>query len=63
MSRDVKICTPETPYDWLPRENTRWSHPSAKCTSEEYNGLAGGGDYEHYECPVCKFTFYVELPD
>lgn len=30
---------------------------------DEYGGLAGGGDYETFECETCGATTYVELPD
>lgn len=56
-----KTCTKEAP---MPKGDTgRWLHPDATLDFEEYNGLSGGGDYEHYTCPNCGKAFYVELPD
>ena len=55
------ICTVEAS---MPQgDKGRWYHPDAKCDGEEYNGLSGGGDYEHYTCPNCRKAVYVELPD
>lgn len=54
-------CTKERPYtEGAPGP---WAHPDAKCVDEEYNGLAGGGDYASYECPNCGIRFRVTFPD
>ena len=56
-----KVCTKDAP---MPQgDKGYWQHPDATLDFEEYNGLSGGGDYEHYTCPNCKKGFYVELPD
>lgn len=55
------LCTADAPMP--PGALGRWVHGDAKLDFEEYNGLAGGGDYEHYTCPHCRKGFYVELPD
>jgi hypothetical protein len=67
MAFERKPCTADNP---APREGgpepyrrSDWYHPDAKAVGEEYNGLSGGGDYDIYECPHCKRTLYVELPD
>lgn len=57
------ICTEEHPY--TPDSEGSWQHPKAKMISEDY-GRGGGvadGDYETYECPICKKKFTVELPN
>ena len=54
-------CTRDRP---MPKgDQGRWVHTDAKCVSEDYVGLADGGDYERYECPHCGLRFWVELPD
>ena len=53
----AKACTKDAP-------STRASfHPDAVDVGEEYNGLAGGGDYDIKRCPHCGKRIYVELPD
>jgi hypothetical protein len=56
-----QVCTEEHPY--VEGANGLWSHPQAILINGEYYGLPGGGDYETYECPVCKLRFRVTLPD
>jgi hypothetical protein len=58
---EQQICTKDAPMP--PNAPGRWVHPDAKLDFEEYNGLMGGGDYEHYTCPNCGKAFYVQLPD
>jgi len=56
-----QTCTKDAP---MPKgDKGLWWHPDAIPDFEEYNGLAGGGDYEHFTCPNCGKGFYVELPD
>lgn len=30
---------------------------------DEYNGLAGGGDYEKWKCESCGLLTWIALPD
>jgi hypothetical protein len=58
---ELKTCTKEHPYK--EGDAGRWQHPDAELLFEDYNGLAGGGDWERYRCPHCGKLFWVELPD
>lgn len=56
-----KACTKDAP---MPKgDKGRWVHVDAVNDGDDYGGLSGGGDYEHYTCPNCGKAFYVELPD
>lgn len=64
---DRKICTKESPYDPNnpDHQKNRWQHPDAVEIDEDY-GKGGGvadGDYIKYQCPNCKHSFRVELPN
>lgn len=53
----MTICTNDNPN----RDANQ--HPDIKYIDDEYNGLAGGGDYEIWKCPNCGKRRYIELPD
>lgn len=63
MATERKVCTKDQP---MPAgDKGYWQHPDAISIGEDY-GRGGGvadGDYEKFYCPLCGFSFLVELPN
>lgn len=58
------LCSTLNPMPQVKPEKSRWSHPDAIETEEDY-GKGGGvadGDFVKSECPNCKFK-WSELPN
>lgn len=59
------LCNGENPMPKDKPKGSRWTHPDAKSIDEDY-GRGGGvadGDFEKYECPHCKHSWWTELPN
>lgn len=57
------VCSKENPMPSVIPARSKWSHPDAVETAEDY-GPGGGvsdGDFVQYTCPHCKKSFWVEL--
>lgn len=55
---DRFVCTKDNP--WSKDKAERATHPDAKWVRDYYYEDGGGKDV--YECPNCKLTFSVEIP-
>lgn len=57
------VCSTAMPYNRQYHRDTRWQHPDAKHTGDDYGSLASGGSYAYYKCPHCGQSWSEMLPD